>query len=219
MVPTSSFDAWWTALPQESRKNVRLAEKRGVVVRTVPFDDELVHGIKKIYDETPVRQGRPFWHYGKSFEAVKKENLTYLDRSVFVGAYVDEKLIGFIKFIQVDEVATLIQILAMAEHRDKKPMNALLKHTMEVCAQKGLAYLTYGKYNYGVNQDSSLAEFKRRNGFIEIRFPRYFVPMTALGKIAISTGLYKGWKTLIPATLRQRLLTARARVLGARKTR
>src|ERR1051326_8935195 len=30
---TSDFNAWWESLPQESRKNVRRAERRGVVVK------------------------------------------------------------------------------------------------------------------------------------------------------------------------------------------
>src|ERR1044072_9326458 len=30
--PTSSFQDWWEALPQESRKNVRKSQKRGVIV-------------------------------------------------------------------------------------------------------------------------------------------------------------------------------------------
>src|SRR5438105_15865808 len=53
-VPTTCFKDWWeNRLPQESRKNVRRAAKRGVVVRVVPFDDELVRGIQGIYNETP----------------------------------------------------------------------------------------------------------------------------------------------------------------------
>ena len=39
---------------------MRRAEKRGVVVREVPFDDDLVRGIVEIYDETPIRQGGPY---------------------------------------------------------------------------------------------------------------------------------------------------------------
>lgn len=212
MVPTKSFDGWWTALPQESRKNVRLAEKRGVTVRAVNFDDQFVAGIKKIYDETPVRQGRQFWHYGKPLEAVRKENSTYLDRSLFVGAYLGDELIGFIKSIRVDDIAVLIQIIALNEHRDKRPMNALLSHTINLCSQGGYEWLTYGKYNYGMTQDSSLAEFKRRNGFQEIKFPRYYIPLTTVGKIALSTGAYKGWKHFIPSPIRSGLLRARAKL-------
>jgi hypothetical protein len=216
LAPTSSFQSWWDALPQESRKNARQAEKRGVVVKTVPFDDALVHGIKRIYDETPVRQGRPFWHYGKSFEAVKKENSTYLDRSMFVGAFMNDTLIGFIKIIGVDEFATLIQILAMAEHRDKKPMNALLKTTMEICEQKRFHHLVYGQYRYGTNNDSSLTEFKRRNGFEEVQFPRYVVPLTMQGRAGIFSGLHRGWRYLVPEPVTSFLVKTRAKVLQKR---
>ena len=38
-------------------------------------------GISNVYNETPIRQGRKFWHYGKSFDQVKAANATYLDRS------------------------------------------------------------------------------------------------------------------------------------------
>ena len=216
VAPTTSFQTWWDALPQESRKNARLAEKRGVTVRTVSFDDALVHGIKRIYDETPVRQGRAFWHYGKPVETVRKENSTYLDRSLFVGAYVGETLVGFIKIIRVDEIAVLIQILAMAEHRDRKPMNALLKHTMEVCAAQKFESLVYGQYHYGVNNDSSLTEFKRRNGFVEVKFPRYFIPLTLKGRVAVASGVHHGLRTLIPSSVTSRLVKARARVLQRR---
>src|SRR5213079_1488093 len=54
---TTSFKDWWeNRLPQESRKNVRRAAKRGVTVRVAPFDDDLVKGIHKIDNETPIRQ-------------------------------------------------------------------------------------------------------------------------------------------------------------------
>src|SRR5262249_53138825 len=41
----TTFKAWWEALPQESRKNVRRAEKRGVTVSLRELDDDLVRGI------------------------------------------------------------------------------------------------------------------------------------------------------------------------------
>ena len=99
------IEAWWEKLPQEARKNTRRAAKRGVEVKVVPFDDELARGIHKICNETPVRQGRPFWHYGKDFETVKREHATYLERSEFIGAYFENELIGFIKMVYVDRLA------------------------------------------------------------------------------------------------------------------
>lgn len=211
VVPTNSFEDWWEKrLPQESRKNVRRAGKRGVTVKSVPFDDELVAGIQRIYNETPVRQGRAFWHYGKSLEAVKRENATYLERSEFIGAYFQEQLIGFIKIIYVDHIATLIQILAMNEHHDKRPMNALLAHAVQQCVQRKTAFLVYGNYVYGNKTDSSLGEFKRRNGFEEMRFPRYFVPLSTRGKLVLRAGLHHGATALIPKGARESLLKWRS---------
>ena len=64
-LPVSTFDHWWTRqINGKTRNMVRRAEK-GLIVREVPFDDSLVRGIREIYNECPIRQGRPFWHYGK----------------------------------------------------------------------------------------------------------------------------------------------------------
>jgi hypothetical protein len=134
VLPISRFSDWWEKrLPQESRKNVRRAAKRGVVVRVVPFSDELVSGIQHIYNESAVRQGRRFWHFGKDFASVKRMNETYYERSEFIGAFLDDQLIGFIKMVYVDHVATLVQILAMNAHQDKRPMSALVAHAVEQC--------------------------------------------------------------------------------------
>lgn len=216
VIPTHSFKEWWDRLPQESRKNVRRAAKRGVAVKEVPFDDELVRGIKEIYDETPVRQGRAFWHYGKDFEAVKMENSTYLQRSWFVGAFHKNELVGFLKVIMVDRVATLIQILAKNAHHDKRPMNALLSHTVELCVQRGASLLVYGKYSYGKKRADSLAEFKRRNGFEEVTVPRYYVALTRKGRIALKLGLHHGPAHMIPGPLADLLLAVRALLLRLR---
>jgi hypothetical protein len=198
-VPITSFEDWWEKrLPQESRKNVRRATKRGVTVKGAPFDDGLVKGIHRLYNESPVRQGRRFWHFGKDFDTVKRESGTYLDRSEFIGAYLNEELIGFIKIVYVDRIATLIHILAMNEHQDKRPINAMLAKAVEVCAKKGVSFLLYGKYIYGGNENSALTEFKRRNGFEEIKYPRYFLPLTVKGRLAIQLGLHQGVKELIP---------------------
>jgi hypothetical protein len=208
----TTYNEWWEKLPQEARKNVRRAGKRGVVVKVVPFDDELVKGIQGIYDETPVRQGRRFWHFGKDFETVKRENGTYLDRSVFIGAYVGEELIGFIKIVFVDRNATIIQIIAKNAHQDKRPMNALLASAVEECAGRGMAFFLYGKYVYGKKETSLMTEFKRRNGFEEIKFPRYFVPLTLRGQLALKTGLHLGVRNLIPMPVINLLLNMRSQL-------
>ena len=73
------------------------AQKNGVVAKVVPFTDELVSGIKDIYDESPMRQGKPFWHYKKDFNTIKEDNSSFLERSEFIGAYYKNELIGFEK--------------------------------------------------------------------------------------------------------------------------
>jgi len=210
-VPTTSFKDWWeNRLPQESRKNVRRAAKRGVVARVVPFDDELVRGIQGIYNETPVRQGKRFWHFGKDIETLRRELATYLDRSEFIGAYWNEELIGFLKMIYVGRVATLFHIISMNEHHDKRPMNALIANAVEFCEQKGISHFIYGQFAYGNKHQSSLLEFKRRNGFEQINFPRYYVPLTVKGRLFVLLKLYKGIGGLIPEPILQTVLSSRA---------
>jgi hypothetical protein len=210
-VPTTSFKDWWeNRLPQESRKNVRRAAKRGVTVSVVPFDDCLVRSIHRIYNETPVRQGKRFWHFGKDVETVKRELATYLDRSVFIGAYWNEELIGFLKMVYVDSVATLFHIISMNEHYDKRPMNALIAKAVEFCEQKGISHFIYGQFVYGNKHHSSLLEFKRRNGFEQINFPRYYIPLTFKGGVFVRLKLYKGVCGLLPESILRAALSCRA---------
>ena len=209
-MPTTSFKQWWENLPQESRKNVRRAAKRGVVVKVTPFDYHLVEGVHRIYNRIPVRDGRPFWHFGKDVETVRRGLATYPDRSEFIGAYWGEELIGFVKMVYVDDVAMLFHLISMDEHYDKRPANALIAKAAEVCEQKGISHLIYTKFIYGNKRRSSLVEFKRRNGFQQVNFPRYYIPLTVRGKLFIWLRLYRGFSGLIPEPILQPLLSLRA---------
>jgi hypothetical protein len=209
VVDTTTFEAWWEKLPQEARKNTRRSVKRGVVVKSVPYDDAMAQGIHKLCNESPVRQGRPFWHYGKDFATVKREHATFLNRSEFIGAYFQDELIGFIKMVYVDRLAVILHILAFNSHYDKRPLNALLTKAVEICSQKGVKYFVYGKYIYGNKKDGSLVEFKRRNGFEQINFPRYYIPLTLKGRIYVSLRLYRGAVGLLPEPVLKRLLRIR----------
>lgn len=206
---TANFSAWWDSLPQESRKNTRKAQKRGVVIAPVAWADDLVRQIKSIYDETPVRQGRRFPHYGKDLATVKRENASYLERSHFIGATLHDELIGFIKLVTVGRSARIMQILARAAHHDKHVMNALLSAAMEHCSQQLVDHLIYGQYAYGNKRGSSVTEFKRRNGFREVLLPRYYIPFTSVGRIAIAGKLYRGLHDLLPEPVITAALNAR----------
>lgn len=210
VIPITTFSDWWEKRVESSvRRAVRKSAKLGLVVKPVEFDDAFVKGIVGINDETPLRQGRAFWHYQKSFEAVKQENSTYADRNDFLGAYFEDELIGFIRLTRVDKVASIIQILGKVKHYDKRPTNALIAKAVEICEQKGFTHLMYCNYVYN-DPDSSLTEFKRRNGFEQILVPRYYIPLTLKGKIALTLGIHHGIASLIPKPLFKQLLKIRS---------
>jgi hypothetical protein len=211
-IPVVSYSEWWTnQVGSYLRRDVRKAAKCNVVVREVPFSDDLVRGILDIYDETPIRQGVPFWHYQKGFEAARIANATYMNRSDFVGAFVGDELIGFVKIVYVDKLARLMQVLSKEKHRDKRAMNALLAKAVELCDRKHCTHLTYGKYCYSQGADS-LTAFKHRNGFEEILVPKYYVPLTARGRVALRLRLQNGPKELVPDSVLRLLKRVRASV-------
>ncbi len=211
-VKSASYSDWWEKLPQETRKNVRRASKRGVVVNSVPFDDGLIQGIKGLYDESPFRQGRRFWHYGKDLAAIKRENSSYLDRCEFIGAYFEGELIGLLKMVYLANAGRIMQILSKNSHYDKRPMNALIAKAVEVCANRGLTYFIYGQYVYGNNGEAAIIEFKRRNGFEQVSFPKYYVPLTAKGSMAMRLNLHLGFRRLLPRRVENALRSFRSRL-------
>ena len=193
VLPISTFENWWSEqINPKTRNRARLAEKRGAVVREVEFDNELVRGIWEIYNETPVRQGRPFPHYGKDLDRVYKDTATYIEYSTFIGAYQGEELIGFIKLV-TDESGVqcgVMNILSKMAHKDKSPTNALLAQAVRSCADRGISNLVYANYGYGNKNQDSLSEFKERNGFRRVDIPRYYVPLTGIGSVALYLGLH-----------------------------
>lgn len=212
-IPIQSYDHWWTKqINDKTRNMVRKATKKGVVVDIAQFNDEFVQGIAGIYNETPIRQGKRFWHYGKSEEMIKKENATYLDRSCFLGAYYNSELIGFIKLVFDKDFASMMQILSKIGHRDKAPTNALVAKAVEVCEREKVPYLVYAKFFYGGKGKDSLSDFKHHNGFIKIDLPRYYIPMTVRGKIALKYNLHHDIKDNIPEKLTYFIKEMRYRV-------
>jgi hypothetical protein len=206
----TTFKDWWDRLPQSTRRNVRLAAKRGVSVRSVPFNDDFVRGIHRICNESPVRQGRRFWHFGKDFETIKRIHATYLARSEFLAAFCENELIGYLKMVYVDRTAILIHFLVLNSQHEKKPGNALIAKAVEICEQKGVSDFLYGRLTYGNKQHSSLVEFKLRNGFEQIDFPRYYVPLTIKGRIFVGLRLYRGPAGVLPEPILRMIVGLRS---------
>jgi Acetyltransferase (GNAT) domain len=204
-LPLKSYSFWWEKqIERKARNKVRKAQKNGVIVKPATFDDRFVEGITSIFNETPIRQGRHYLHYGKDFETVKRQFSRFLFREEIFGAYLGEELVGFIMLAYAENYAYLGQIISKIAHRDLAPNNLLLAKAVERCAEKGVPYLVYALW-----LDDSLGDFKRSNGFQKFDLPRYFVPLTGKGKLALKLGLHRGWKAALPNRLKRPLKKSR----------
>ena len=209
-IPISSYDNWYkNQLHQNPRNKMRIAQKKGVIVKSCEFNDDLVEGIKNIYNEIPIRQNKRFPLYGIDFNATWKAHVTFLDRAHFIGAYFNNELIGFLKLVSTNNYMRTMGILAKEAHRDKAPMNLLVAKAVEVCAEKGKPYFVYGKFNYGRGGSDTLREFKIYLGFESIILPRYYIPLTNWGKIIIKNNLHRGLIDILPTALIKKLLEFR----------
>jgi hypothetical protein len=208
VLPVSTFDHWWkNQIRSYPRNRARQAEKRGVVLREIPCDEALVEGICEIYNETPVRQGRLFPHYGMTRERARAYAGTFPARSIYAGAFFEGQMIGFIKLVLDDNrtYACMVHILSMVAHKDKAPTNALIAQAVRICADRGLSFLVYEHFSYGKKTGDSLSHFKEVNGFQRMDLPRYYVPLTPLGHFALRFGLHRRLVDQLPASLTTKL--------------
>jgi hypothetical protein len=200
------FDEWWNhRIKSRTRNLIRKSEKEGVVVKETSYDDEFVHGMTTIFNEVPVRQGRRFWHFGKDFETVKTQFSRYVYRERMIGAYYQGEMIGLVMLGNAGRYGVTGQIISSIKHRDKATNNALIAKAIEVCEKAGLQYLIYLSWT-----DDSLGEFKRRCGFDRIRVPRYYVPLSAKGRLGLKMGAHRGVTAMLPDGLRTRLKKLRS---------
>lgn len=210
VLPVTTYDHWFNhQIKSRTRGLVRKAEKEGITVRETQYDDDFVRGLTAIFNEAPLRQGRKFWHYGKSFATVREQFSRYLHREIMIGAYLGEELIGVIMLGNAGRFGLTGQIISTIKHRDKATNNALIAKAVEVCEQRKLPHLCYLFWS-----GDSLAEFKRRCGFEPKRVPRYFVPLTTKGRLALKLGVHRGWKELLPGGLKSSLKKLRSRWYG-----
>jgi hypothetical protein len=127
-----------------------------------------------------------------------------LFREEVFGAYLRQELVGFIMLAYAGRYAVLGQIISKIAHRDKAPTNALLAKAVERCAEKRIPYLAYAYW-----LEDSLGDFKRSSGFQKFDLPRYFVPLTRKGKLALNLGLHRGWTAAIPEAIKNPLKKTR----------
>jgi hypothetical protein len=121
---------------------------------------------------------------------------------MFIGAYLEDELVGFIQLVHGENIAIISQILSLQKHWDKAVNNALLAKAIEVCASQQEKWLLYGR----IGNHPSLDRFKQNHGFTKFPLTRYYVPLTRKGKIATKTGLHKEFKDALPQSIKYALI-------------
>lgn len=197
VIKIESYENWFNnSIKKKARQSIKTAYKKGVEIGTVDFNGALIKGISEIYNESPVRSGRLFPHYKDSMDKVALENGTFLERSIFLGAYYEKELIGFTKIVFEREFADILQHLGKINHRDKNATNALMAKAIEICAEQKCKYIVYGDWD-----DTGLGDYKRHNGFEKMVLPRYYVPLTLKGNFVLKLGLHRPISKILPTGL------------------
>jgi hypothetical protein len=196
----TTYSDWWNGIGKKTRNMVRKAEKSGVTTEVVEPSEKFAEGVWKIYNETPIRQGRAFPHYGQSLQAVKAGVFSASD-CTFIAAFFQDEVVGFIQLVHGDKIAIIAQILSLQKFWDKAVNNALVAKAIEVCAAKQVPWVMYGR----MGNHPSLDNFKQSNSFAKFSFQRYYVPLTRKGQIATSLGMHQELKDALPQWLKKPL--------------
>ena len=198
-ISITNYDEWFTKqIHPNTRNKIRKAQRSGIDVKIESISRRLAEGISEVFNETPIRRGKPYSYYGRDVDTVENEWSQDTGHNDFLVAYYKGEVIGFIQLVYGKHAARTSGTVAKIAHRNKAPMNALFSKAVEVCADKKIPYLIYGKYVYRNKDEDSLTSFKRKNGFKRVDLPRFYIPLTLKGKLAITCNLHKGVSEAIP---------------------
>jgi hypothetical protein len=209
VLPVTTYEHWLKRqINNKTRNLIAKAAKKNVIVRRSQFDSAFVAGMTEIFNETPVRQGMPFWHYGKAHDVVQREFSRFLFREEVFGAYVNDQMIGFMFVVDGGSFAMLGQILSMVKHRDKATNNALIAKAVEFCAERQIPALIYAMWP----REGSLRDFKRHNAFESVTLPRYHIPLTMRGRVALKLGIHRAPSAYLPDSVLEYARARRSRL-------
>jgi len=202
ILKVTPYEEWLSSVGKKTRNMIRKAEKSGVKTESAQPDEKLAEGIWKIYNETPIRQGRAFSHYGARLEDLKLQVSHYGKTDTYISSTLDGQLVGFVQLTHGDQVTVMTQILSLQKHWDKAVNNALVAKAVEVCAGRGEKWLMYGR----MGNHPSLDNFKESNNFQKLTLNRYYVPLTQKGATAMKLGLHRELKNALPPQLKNAFL-------------
>jgi hypothetical protein len=198
-----SYDDWWTkTIKKRERQSVKKAEKSGVKVRKVEVNEDFFRGVQRIYNETPFREGRRYSGYGLSIGHLR-EKFDDIGDSDILGAYLNGQLIGLLWLTYGDRTAMFRSFVSFIKHRDKCPNNALIAEAVRRCSERQVSFLVYGNH-YGFLP--SLDRFREHQGFRKFPVPRYYIPLSRAGQLAIELGIHTKIENSLPTQVERALL-------------
>jgi hypothetical protein len=181
-----SYDDWWrNTLKYHGRRGLRKAEKSGIKVKKAEINDDFLRSLQQIHSEAQLREGRRYTLYGLSLQTLRAR---FHDIDDVFGAYFDGKLIAQLGIAYGDRAAMFRGFTSSLAHRDKQPFNALIAEAVRKCAERRIPFLVYGNH-YGFLP--SLDRFREHQGFHRFSIPRYYVPLTMSGKLAVKFGVHR----------------------------
>ena len=125
---------------------------------------------------------------------------------VFIGAYVEGVLSGFIQLVYGDNLVVTSQILSLQKYWDKAVNNVMLAKAVEICAKDNHKWLMYGRMGKG-SSHPSLDKFKENNAFVRYPLNRYYVTLSKRGDIAVKLGLHRQVKDKMPESVKPKVIS------------
>jgi len=148
----------------KSRNMNKKAQKNGIECKKFNWNEKL-DDIYEINRSSTTRQGRQM---DKAYQEFPKivENQDKDDFKIrFIGAFLDDKLIGYIEVYIYGNFAMTNRILGHKEYLKYGVMNIMIKECVEYMIENDIEYLNY--LTMQNRKNNSLSAFKYRVGFRE----------------------------------------------------
>lgn len=107
-------------------------------------------------------------------------------------------MVGYLKIVWDVSTAAIMQILSKVSVRQYRTNNALMAEAVKQCCHRNVSCLLYEKFDYGNKVEDPLTRFKQNHGFLRMDVPRYYVPLTRTGTLALRWSLHRQFSERVP---------------------
>lgn len=203
---------------KDVRESLRRIRREGVEVREMPFNASSCEDISTLFNESPIRQGKRYWHYGKSAAQIQEELSPLASRSLYVGAYHRGRLVGFTQVVRLESIGVLrtVHVLGSLVSRKVRPVTAMIDWMVRYGWENGFQRIVYGKHDYGNASNDSLTAFKSRHGFRSEPLRIDYHCLCPQGAWYLAAGLHRNLREMTPRHLALFLKKARSRLISAK---